>query len=1021
MVATLRQFTLEDTPPCPVSGSRATEFLCEVNGFRIWRDPISATDFVWPTPSDEFLRRMYDEERYFEGMPAGGYESYDKQTENVLPAFEDILARCEIGGEDRSVLDIGCAYGTHLGIAARRGWKCFGVEISRHALKVARQRHGERVFFADSIDRLLPRQYDLVLLLDVIEHLKDPYDFFFTLFHKGAIGPETKVIVTTPNARSFEAVRDPQHWTYRHPPTHLVYYSAESLRVLFKRLQFRDVEITGLYPLKNVSPSAFTNEKSSLNDNLGRYGGLLSEASGSDFGSFVKRCYMPGNWSRGAGYRHIPPYLFARALSQGRKVLDFGCGTGFGSDLLAQVAGSVLAVDTDSQALSWASHRCTASNVRFEQTPPLGMGLPVASFDTVTCFDTLDRLSQSQQMELIANLSRLLTPEGRLVVKITNLPSRSATPDDLPKLEAEFAQLLRQFFPAVKIFRQWVRPSASIDTTSLPTRPPDYISSDSIRDDCVEHPVGFVAVCSQKPLPELNATYYFDASFDYDTQMQALEESVNGIQQENFQGFERIRVIEEQQSLIRKHDKTISTLQDEIKKLQDESRRQQHELVFHHQELEDAMGSLVAARGEIAAIKAGKLYRLKEAIRNEHFGPRKLLKIAYLLGAMATPEVIRSKFRPAIGRFKQRFTATTTASAPAVAPYQVRQIHASVENRPRILHAIANFNMGGSSRLVVDLIEHLGHKYEQEVISSHVPVLPSYSGVRVREFRDATRTAALKTFIESYRPHLIHVHYWGDCDREWYGNVVTTGVTLGCRFIENVNTPVVPYGSPAIERYIYVSDHVRLNFSADEAKSATIYPGTDFSRFGRQPGTGTTAENCAGMVYRLERDKLAESSIDVFLKVAQRRPQTRILIVGGGSLLAHFQRSVRRNRLSKSFQFTGYVSYEQLPSVYEQMGVFVAPVWKESFGQVSPMAMSYGIPVAGYDVGGLVEIVGDKQLLAPPGDSDRLAEIVVNLLEDREKRLAVGEQQRQRALAMFSVEAMIEQYASLYGELLGPK
>jgi glycosyltransferase involved in cell wall biosynthesis len=80
--------------------------------------------------------------------------------------------------------------------------------------------------------------------------------------------------------------------------------------------------------------------------------------------------------------------------------------------------------------------------------------------------------------------------------------------------------------------------------------------------------------------------------------------------------------------------------------------------------------------------------------------------------------------------------------------------------------------------------------------------------------------------------------------------------------------------------------------------------------------------------------------------------------------------------------------------------------------------MGMSIPVVGYNVGGLEEIIGDRELLASPGDSDGLADIIINLLNDREKRLRIGALNRQRAQELFSLEAMINSYSTLYNELI---
>jgi glycosyltransferase involved in cell wall biosynthesis len=173
------------------------------------------------------------------------------------------------------------------------------------------------------------------------------------------------------------------------------------------------------------------------------------------------------------------------------------------------------------------------------------------------------------------------------------------------------------------------------------------------------------------------------------------------------------------------------------------------------------------------------------------------------------------------------------------------------------------------------------------------------------------------------------------------------------------------------------------------------------------------------MVYRLERDKLEASSIDPFIKVVQQRSNVKALIVGGGSLLSAFRHKVHSAGLDTRFTFTGYVPYEQLPELYARMALFVAPVWQESFGQVSPFAMHMGLPVAGYRVGALPEILGDSAMLAPPGDADALARIILDLLDDPPRQQTIGARNRARAASLFSVEAMVEQYRAIYDEILG--
>ncbi|OGR00765.1 MAG: hypothetical protein A2511_11780 [Deltaproteobacteria bacterium RIFOXYD12_FULL_50_9] len=337
--------------------------------------------------------------------------------------------------------------------------------------------------------------------------------------------------------------------------------------------------------------------------------------------------------------------------------------------------------------------------------------------------------------------------------------------------------------------------------------------------------------------------------------------------------------------------------------------------------------------------------------------------------------------------------------------------------RPRVVHVIGNFLTGGSSRLVLDLFEHLGHLYEQEVVTQFNPDPPNYSGIPIHEF-NRHQTQQFIDYLSRFQPELVHIHYWED--NRWYGKMIDAIHAFGCKVVENINTPVAPYEDACVSCYVYVSDYVKNTFGKIIGSSLTIYPGSNFQMFVREPSQ-SIPEDCIGMVYRLDIDKLRKNAIDVFIKVVQKRPQTKVIIVGGGRFLEPYKAAVKAHKVESAFNFTDFVPYETLPALYAQMSIFVAPVWKESFGQVSPFAMSMGIPVAGYNVGALAEILGDNSLLAPPGDSDALAEIIIRLLDDRQRLLQIGQRNRELAHRLFSVETMIGSYAKLYHELIGNK
>ena len=380
---------------------------------------------------------------------------------------------------------------------------------------------------------------------------------------------------------------------------------------------------------------------------------------------------------------------------------------------------------------------------------------------------------------------------------------------------------------------------------------------------------------------------------------------------------------------------------------------------------------------------------------------------------------LSQRLRSAIGRSQPVHDGAADRSN--IRPYRIQIRRPASAVRPRIVHFIGNFLTGGSAQLVVDIVEHLGHAYAHDIIAKTLPAEPAYVGLSIEERKQLRGPESVVSILRTLKPDLVHVHYLFNTRSEqswrWYHTVFQGIEAYGAKAIENVNILTDPYVSPSVRRYVYVSDYLLRTFGRVDGPNAVIYPGSDLSRFCRTDSEQIT-DDCIGMVYRLDPGKLNENAIDPFIEAVRRRPATRALIVGDGSYLDRFKAAVRDAGLESAFTFTGYVSYDRLPDLIRRMSVFVAPVEGESFGQVTPFAMGMRLPVAAYDVGALPEILGVQAVLAPPGDAMQLAARIAELLDDRPRRIAIGEYNRQRAERLFSVQTMIERYERLYADVL---
>ncbi len=350
---------------------------------------------------------------------------------------------------------------------------------------------------------------------------------------------------------------------------------------------------------------------------------------------------------------------------------------------------------------------------------------------------------------------------------------------------------------------------------------------------------------------------------------------------------------------------------------------------------------------------------------------------------------------------------------PAVYRVEPRQ-RLALARRPRILHAIANVWVGGSTQIVVDLHNHLGHRFEMKVVTSALPAHGSHKGMSIDVVPKPNSNHLVRSIFSRFRPNIVHVHYWGDVDESWYKTIFEIAAEFGCPILQNINTPVAPFAGVRVDRNVFVSHSVLDQFGST-VPASVIRPGIDLDQFAPPAVMDPHAFDSIGMIYRLESDKLDKDAIELFLAIAERRPRTRIVIIGDGSLFAHFRSRVEQEARLSQFEFTGYVPYEDLSAQFARFKTFIAPVRRESFGQVIPFAMCAGLAVAGYKIGAVPEILGDTRTL---GETlDETVEIVTLLLDDPKRIAAIGERNRALALERFSVEDMAIRYFQLYRDL----
>lgn len=108
-----------------------------------------------------------------------------------------------LDGKGRNALDVGCAFGYGVKLLQSFGYDAVGVDVSAYGLSQGKGRLREHVFVACDVQESLPfkKKFDLVICLEVLEHLRDPSKALKNMYDLS----DEIVLCTTPN-RTFEQV-----------------------------------------------------------------------------------------------------------------------------------------------------------------------------------------------------------------------------------------------------------------------------------------------------------------------------------------------------------------------------------------------------------------------------------------------------------------------------------------------------------------------------------------------------------------------------------------------------------------------------------------------------------------------------------------------------------------------------------------------------------------------------------------------------------------------------------------------
>jgi 2-polyprenyl-3-methyl-5-hydroxy-6-metoxy-1,4-benzoquinol methylase len=115
---------------------------------------------------------------------------------------------------------------------------------------------------------------------------------------------------------------------------------------------------------------------------------------------------------------HLKVYRFASQFCRGKTILDVGCGTGYGTALLAESSKKVVGIDLSRQAVRYAQRRYRSANLEFLRMSAESLEFADRSFDFVLSTENFEHLRD--QRANLRQTSRILTDEGMLLLATPN-------------------------------------------------------------------------------------------------------------------------------------------------------------------------------------------------------------------------------------------------------------------------------------------------------------------------------------------------------------------------------------------------------------------------------------------------------------------------------------------------------------------------------------------------------------------------------------------------------------------------
>jgi len=358
----------------------------------------------------------------------------------------------------------------------------------------------------------------------------------------------------------------------------------------------------------------------------------------------------------------------------------------------------------------------------------------------------------------------------------------------------------------------------------------------------------------------------------------------------------------------------------------------------------------------------------------------------------------------------------------------------------KILHVETGRHFLGGPQQVVYLINALRERGHDNTLvcppDSGIDGVARLAGIRVQNLfcagdLDLPFAYRLAQFLKDHAPHIVHCHSRRGADL--LGGLAASYADIPAvvsRRVDNTELRVLAtLRYKPFRKIIAISEaiaEVLREQGVDAARIAVIRSAVDAAFFAKAPDDDAfrrefgikdgdfTIAAAGQLIPRKGHRYLLQAMADL----NRNHPNIRLIIFGDGHLETELRAQAASLQLGSVVQFAGF--RDDLDDFIGCFDLLLHPALTEGLGVAVLKAAAAGVPVVGFDAGGLREAVehGVTGLLVPPESVAGLGQAIVTMMRDTQLRQAMSNAARERMQNDFSIDTMADQHVSLYETVL---